>query len=176
MKKVLTAIIAGVMLLVLTGCAEHYGEYLTAAKQSDADNKAMVGQYFASQAARDSVVLTKMSDPTSLVLYSMLQGQRDAALISAFKGSAIQAPTTSMDVWKVFWGNTMPTVARWGFGYLVASDLIDALGAGMTVGGDYTSMNSNFNAGGDMSGVSNPFTIDYSTSTGMDSLPFDPNM
>ncbi len=117
--------------------------------------------YFASQAARDSVVLTKMTDPTSLVLYSMLQGQRDAALVAQFKGSAIKAPKTGMDLWDTALGNTIPTAIRWGAGYLIAGDLLDALGAGMSVGGDYVSQTNNVDTGGGDFGNS----FDYSKTT-----------
>ena len=153
--------LALIVMLVITGCADHYPQYMEQAQKTDTANAQLVGTYFASQAARDSVVLTKMADPTALVLYSMLQGQRDAQLVAQFKGSAIKAPKTGMDLWDTALGNTIPTLIRWGAGYLIAGDLLDALGAGMSVGGDYVSQTNNVDTGGGDFGNS----FDYSKTT-----------
>lgn len=149
MKKTILGLVLGVMALVLAGCADHYPAYLQQAQKTDETNKAMVASYFGAQSARDAAIFSSMKDnPTALVMYGFMQGDRDAKLVNSMKGSVIERPKNGWDIADTFWGNTMPTLIRWGAGYLIAGDLLDALGAGVTVGGDY--VNYNNTAGGDL--------------------------
>ncbi len=173
MKKLITGLLL-IAALVLAGCAtDHYPKYMEQAQKTDTANAALVGTYFNAQAARDAVVLTSLKDPTSLVLYGMLQGQRDAALVAQFKGSAIKAPTTGMDLWNTALGNTIPTVIRWGAGYLIAGDLLDALGAGMNVGGDFVSQTNNVDTGGGDFGNSFDYTKTTTTNNAQGDIMLD---
>ena len=163
MKKIMTVIVA-LMALVLVGCADHYPEYAQHQAEVDNDNKAMLAAYFASQNTRDSVMFSSLNgklDPTAAVLYSFMANQQNAAIVASFRSKGLVAPTTSMDVWNTFMGKTFPTVAKWGFSYLIAGDLFDALGAGMSVGGDYVSQTNRVDTGG--GDFTNNF--DYSKST-----------
>ena len=149
MKNIITSIVAGVMLLILTGCADHTAAWMKNQGKINTDNKAVLAAYFGAQASRDSIILTKVTDPTALAMYSMMQGQRDAQVASVFKFEGMERPTNGWDVGKVFFGKTLETAVKFGFGYLIASDLITALGAGTTIGGDYVTMNNN-SGGGDL--------------------------
>jgi hypothetical protein len=158
MKTLITGIIL-MMALVLTGCADHTGSWMESESQRRSDDKAVMAQYFAAGAARDSIILTQIKDPTALAMYAMMQGQKDAQIASVFKSSPMERPTNGWDVGKVFFGKTVETAVKWGFGYLIADELISGLAAGMTVGGDYVTMNNN-SGGGDLTS-----TFDFNKTT-----------
>jgi hypothetical protein len=148
MKKQILSVVIGIMALTLIGCAD-YQHYAEGQSNVMKENKALVASYFGASAARDGLVMSTMKeDSSAAVLYAVLQGQRDAQVINSFKGGDLKAPTTGMDVANTFFGETLGTVARWGFGYLIAGDLIDALGAGVTVGGDYINTTNTVDTGG----------------------------
>lgn len=191
--KLISKVILGISIIVLLGaCAtEHYDEYARQQRGIAADNQRIAQQFFAGQAARDALVLQGLGqkgDGSAMVLYSIMQGQQSMAVANAFRGQGLVAPTTNADIWKTAMGNTVPTIARWGFGYLLGSDLIEGLAAAGTtynVGRDYTNMNTTLGAGGDISGVGtyfnnypatdsfNPITDAYKT--GLDTEPVDLN-
>lgn len=166
MKKTILSIVFGAVALVLTGCADHYPAYMAQAQKTDEANKGLVTQYFAAQSARDSVIMTSMaqkSDPTAMILYGFLQAERDAKLVNAMKGSTIKAPKTGMDIADTFVGNTVPTLIRWGAGYLMADSLIDAIGKGVTVGGDYVSVSNSGNGDGGFNWNDSSINDSYNT-------------
>jgi len=166
-----------VVMLFITGCAENYPMYAESQRGISQDNQALAAQYFASQSGRDALVMQALSekgDSSSLVLYSVLQGQQNAQVASAFRSKGLVAPTTGMDVFKATMENTVPTVVKWGFGYLLGSELIDALSTSTyNVGGDFTSFDNNLSAGGDLSGINT--TLDMSSTIGLETEPFNIN-
>jgi len=174
MKNVIAGITIGVIILTLSGCADHTAAWMERQGQINNDNKAVLSAYFSQQAARDSIILSKVDDPTALAMYSMMQGQRDAQVAGLFRVENIERPTNGWDVGKVFVGSTVPTLIKWGFGYLAADSLISALAVPTyNVGGDYTNMNADLNATGDMSDID--LNFDTSVNTGVETVPLDFN-
>ena len=173
-KKIVGWIMAIAFAVVLTGCADHTATWMAKQEQVNQDNKAILSAYFSSQSTRDAAIIQKINDPTALAMYSMIQGQRDSQVVTAFKTKNIPRPTNGWDVGKVFVGSTIPTFVKWGFGYLIADDLINGLTAAGTatydVGGDYINMDANLNAGDD---IFTKFNID--NSTGLEVEPLDLN-
>lgn len=173
-------VIGVVGLLLLAGCADHYPKYAEEQRGIAQDNKALFAQVMAARATRDAMVLPAMAsnggtDKSSMMLYSIIQSDREAALANAFKTDGLEAPTTSMDVGKAFVGNFLPTLVKAGAGVIIAHDMFGALGGGggeYNVGGDFTSTNMNVNTStqGD---VVNDILLDQSVTTGIPVEPMD---
>ncbi len=161
-KRLTNFIVTLTLGLFLLGCATHTTEVLEHNKRIEDDKRALVAQYFATQGPIQIAAAQAMSEngeTTALVLYAQLAGQQNAAVLEAFKGVAMSLPTNGYDVWNTFMGKTLPTVARWGFGYMLGSDLVEALAAGgavYNVGGDYTNNAPTLNGNGNLD---NTFTL-----------------
>lgn len=128
-----------VCILSLSGCAgkdENYNAWLTAAQKTHTDGKEQVIKYLEKGQAVDTEVLKGLAakgNDTAIVLYGLITKDRDAAILNEFKVEVPKAPTTQNDVLNTVAKETVPTLTRWGFGYLGVKELSGVLaGAGGT--------------------------------------------
>lgn len=126
-------VIIMVACVCLTGCAgldENYDKYSETHGKTVVKNQEVLGAYFEKTAATNQIVLSKLSsenNESAMLLYAILSNKNDQEILMTMKMSAPVAPKTQNDVLNTLVASTIPTIAKWGFGYLVADSLFENL-------------------------------------------------
>jgi hypothetical protein len=145
--------------MFLPGCKGNYVNYKDGMKSTNQANALIGTSYFETKAKRDVIVMEKLGaaeNDVAMVLYAQQASQTDAKVAAMFKAQSLAVPTTGYDIANTFFGSTLNTLAKFGFGYLLGSEIVDGLtGAGaVSLGGSgntnyLNSMNKGaYNTGG----------------------------
>jgi len=141
-----TTILALLLLpLILIGCGGgDYGQYASNMALSNNGRATMAVSYFEQDAKSTSEILKSLKgNEAAIALLMVIKKDKDAKIIELLAQRDLKAPTTTNDIWMSVANNTIPTVVKWGAGFLMTKEVVSGFETAQAASGIHITGNDN---------------------------------